>query len=119
MSYYTNILLLTGKADRTRAGVASDQVQASTTVGAFHVRSSAIINVHGARKGGRQSSIMPIPSSCNCRHSRPTPSAHAFRGRSHVTSTPSRSARHGVRTTLLLDYRRLPFPVLSLAFVYV
>jgi len=103
LDYY--IILLTGKANRTRAGVASDQVQAGTTVSAFHVRSSTIINVYGARKGGRQSSIMAISRSCDCRHRRPTPSAHTFRGRSHVTSTPSRSARHGIRTTLLLDHR--------------
>lgn len=111
--------MLTSKADRTRAGVPSNQVQASATVGAFHVRSSAIINVHGARKCGRQSSIVAIPRSRHCRHRRPASSAHAFRGRSNITSTTSRSARHGVRPTLLLDYRRLPFPVLSLAFVYI
>lgn len=113
MSYF--IILLTSKADWTRASVPSNQVQASSTIGAFHVWSGAIVHVHGAC----QSSIVAIPRGRHRCRGRPTPSTHAFCSHSNVTSAPCRSARHGIWTTLLLNHRRLPFPVLSLAFVYV
>lgn len=113
MSYY--IILLTSKANWTRASVTSDQVQASSTISAFHVWSGAIVHVHGAC----QSSIVAIPRGRHRCCSRPTPSTHAFCSHSNVTSAPGRSARHGIWTTLVLNYRRLPFPVLSLAFVYI
>lgn len=113
MSYY--IILLTSKTDRTRASVPSNQVQASSTIGAFHVWSGAIVHVHCAC----QSSIVAIPGDHHRCRGRPTPSAYAFCSHSNVTSAAVRSARHGIWTTLLLNHRRLPFPVLSLAFVHV